>query len=194
MRSAKSFSLLTAILFTMITNAQNNDRLGVKGPINFDSGVYSLSWSSHPTDNYFKQEYLQKGEDVNKFKSMIMLEVASGAINLKDAVGAKVSELKSLKASNPFISYDTFYMADKGEYLLDFVITQNSADNKSALIAERNVYRYKKLSSGNGIMLFAVSIRSYDADTKNFLATLKNGRKALADKVRSYSLPVITLK
>ena len=199
MRSARFFySLVTALLFTMVTNAQTNvkpvDKLGVKGPLSFDNTVYNLSWTSNPTPNYFKQEYLPKVEDEAKFKSMLMVEVATGAINLKDVVEGKVAELKSLGTTNPFISYETSYNAEKDEYLLDFVITQNSADNKSAIIAERNVYRYKNLPSKKGIMLFAVSKRSYGADTKNFLATVKSGRNVLVDKVKLYTLPVVTIK
>jgi hypothetical protein len=199
MRSARRFFLiLTTILFTVMTNAQNSprpvDRLGVKGPLSFDNSVYNLSWSSHPSPDYFKQEYLPKGDNADKFKSMLMVEVATGNIAVKSAMDSKVAELKALGATNPFISYETFYNAEKDEYILDFVITQNSADNKSAIIAERNIYRYKSLPSKNGIMLFAVSIRSYGTDTKNFLATIKTGRNILVDKVRLYSLPAVTVK
>jgi hypothetical protein len=201
MRSARLFfSLSSVILFTIMSNAQTNpapvDRLGVKGPISFDSALYNLTWSSHPSAGYFKQEYIKKGEDVNKFNSMVMVEVATGAIILKDVVAAKVAELKNLQASNPFISYESFYNAEKEEYILDFVITQNSADGRSAMIAERNIYRYKALpkTGKTGIVLFALSIRSYGAATKTFLANIKTGRNILVDKVRLYTLPAITIK
>jgi hypothetical protein len=199
MTSAKnSLCLFIAILFTVMTNAQTNtapvDRLGIKGPINFNNSVYNLSWSSHPSATYYKQEYLPKGEDANKFKSMVMVEAVTGSIVLKNVVDAKITELKSLGATNHFISYEKFYNDEKNEYLLDFVITQNSPDNKSALIAERNVYRYKKLASNNGIMLFAISTRSYGADTKAFLAAVKSDRKTLVDKMRAFSLPSVNVQ
>jgi hypothetical protein len=181
----------------MATIAQNNakpvDRLGIKGPVNFDNKVYNLSWSAHPSANYYKQEYIPAGEAMNKYKSMVMVEAATGAITIKDAMEAKIAELKTLRTSNPFVSYDTFYIAGKEEFVLDFVITQNTADNKSAIIAERNIYRYKSLPGKNGIMLFAVSVRSYGSDTKNFLANIKNGRNILVDKVRAYSLPELKI-
>jgi hypothetical protein len=181
----------------MATIAQNSakpvDRLGTKGRVNFDNQVYNLSWSAHTSGNYYKQEYIPAGEVVDKYKSMVMVEAATGAITVKDSMDAKVAELRTLRSSNPFISYDTFHMAGKEEFVLDFVITQNTADNKSAIVAERNIYRYKSLPGKNGIMLFAVSVRTYGADTKNFLANIKNGRNILVDKVKSYSLPELKI-
>src|SRR6185503_15336164 len=156
----RSFSfLLLATFLTMVTFGQNNqkpvDKLGITGPVKFDNKAYNLSWSSHPSPNYYKQEYMQAGEDVNKYKSMVMVEAAKGPVTPKAAMDSKIAELKEMGFSNPFISYENFSLADKGEYILDFVVTQNSADNKSAIIAERNVYRYRSLPNNGGVMLFA---------------------------------------
>lgn len=182
----------------MVTFGQNNerpvDRLGVSGPVKFDNKSYNLSWSAHPSANYYKQEYMQAGEDADKYRSMVMVEAATGAITPKAALDGKVTELKEMGSKNPFISYESFYLADKQEYILDFVITQNSADNKSAIIAERNVYRYRSLSGTGGVMLFAVSVRSYGAETKAFLANMKMGRNVLVDKVKGYSLPDVRIR
>lgn len=192
-----TFLLNLLFFFSMIAQAQDNpkpiDRLGVKGPINFDAKAYNLVWSAHPSPNYFKQEYLQQGEDIKKFKTMLLVEVATGAITAKNAIDGKMAELKAMRASNPFISYESSYNEEKKEYILDFVITQNTSDNRSAVIAERNVYRYKNLPDNNGVMLFSVSTRSYGADTKSFLENMKNGRKALVDKVKAYTLPAVRL-
>src|ERR1700748_796764 len=95
------------ILFAMTSFAQNNssplDRLGVKGPITFDNKVYDLSWSSHPTPTYYKQEYMVQGGNPNTFTSMLMVEAATGAMTPRDAMDAKVRELQSLHTTNPFI-------------------------------------------------------------------------------------------
>lgn len=187
--------LLPFILFTMITFGQKPvDRLSVQGPINFDNKIYHLSWSAHPAANYYKQEYLQQGDDATRFKSMLMVEMATGAITPKNAMDGKVAELRAMRNSNPFISFDTVYLADKKEYLLDFVITQNAADNKSAVIAERNVYRYKALPGNNGVVLFAVSVRSYGAETKSFLVSVKKEGKILVERMRGYGVPEVRVK
>ena len=190
--------LFLSTLFTMVSFGQNNqkpiDRLGVSGPVKFDNKAYNLSWSSHPSANYYKQEYMQAGEDVNRYKSMVMVEAAKGSVTPKAAMDGKIAELKEMGFTNPFISYENFALAEKGEYILDFVVTQNSADNKSAIIAERNVYRYRSLPNNGGVMLFAISVRTYGLDTKAFLANLKTGRNVLVDKVKNFSFPDIKVK
>jgi hypothetical protein len=192
-----SFLLLSGLI-TMTAFGQNNqkpvDRLGITGPVNFDNKAYILSWSSHPSANYYKQEYMQAGEDVNRYKSMVMVEAAKGSVTPKLAMDSKVAELKEMAFTNPFISYENFSLAEKGEYILDFVVTQNSVDNKSAIIAERNVYRYRSLPNNGGVMLFAISVRSYGPDTKSFIANIKNGRNVLVDKVKGFSLPEVRIK
>jgi len=195
----RSFSfLLLATFLTMVTFGQNNqkpvDKLGITGPVKFDNKAYNLSWSSHPSPNYYKQEYMQAGEDVNKYKSMVMVEAAKGPVTPKAAMDSKIAELKEMGFSNPFISYENFSLADKGEYILDFVVTQNAADNKSAIIAERNVYRYKSLPNNGGVALFAISVRSYGADTKSFLLNLKNERNILVDKVKGFNFPEVKIR
>lgn len=195
----KSISLLfLPILITMTTLAQNNqkpvDRLGVTGPVKFDNKDYNLSWSAHPSANYYKQEYMQAGENVDRYRSMLMVEAAKGPVTPKQAMDSKVAELKEMGFTNPFISYENFTLADKGEYILDFVVTQNSADNKSAIIAERNVYRYRSLPNNGGVVLFAISVRTYGPDTKNFLANMKNGRNVLVDKVKAFGFPDVKVK
>ena len=102
--------------------------LGVAGPISFDKISYNLTWTSHPADNYYKQEYLAKGDTIEKFKKLIMLEVITGKTKLKDIVATKVAELKKMKVSNPVINYETF--EKDGEVMLDFIISENTPDGK----------------------------------------------------------------
>ena len=39
------------------------DYLNLAKPILFDKMVYKLTWSAHPTDNYFKQEYISTSDN-----------------------------------------------------------------------------------------------------------------------------------
>ncbi|GHD24342.1 hypothetical protein ACFOEZ_10200 [Tianweitania populi] len=42
-------------------DADKVDRLNVPGPITFQNKSYSLAWSSEPSENYIKQEYVPAG-------------------------------------------------------------------------------------------------------------------------------------
>jgi len=124
-------------------NAQNkvNDYLNIPGPIKLNQMEYNLVWSSHPNENYFKQEYVSSHENINKYNSMVLIDFIKGDFNIKDVVDQKVAELQEMKKTNPVVNYQIF--ENKEEYILDFLISENSKDGKEILIAERNIYRYK---------------------------------------------------
>jgi hypothetical protein len=199
MKLSPVFSLIV-ISFFLITAAYGQDNkpvkdyLNVKESIIFNNTAYNLSWTSHPADNFYKQEYIVKGDNPDKFKTMIMLDVITGDTKMEDVVSKKVLELKKLKESNPVINYQLFEKNE--EVMLDFLISANSPDGKTINIVERNVYKYKKViskSGQKGVILFGVSVRSYGNDVSNFLTALNTNKSDLLNQVGKYHIPEITL-
>ena len=142
--------MITTLFFGQV--AKPTEYLGVAGPISFNKISYNIAWSSNPTDSYYKQEYLAKGETVEKFSKMILLEVLTGNSKPKEVVATKVAELKRMKATNPIVQYETF--EKDGEIMLDFMVSENTPDGKNVSIVERNVYRYKSIVDKNGEKAF----------------------------------------
>ncbi|MES1222260.1 MAG: hypothetical protein ABUT20_42585, partial [Bacteroidota bacterium] len=168
---------------------------GIPGPVMFDKKNYNLSWTSHPSPAYYKHEYLPAGENADKFKTMLMIEVVTGNLNIKDIAAAKVEELKKMKETNPVVNYETFDNPKTGEYMIDFLLTANTPQGKIS-IAERNVYRYKSITDASGqkaILLFGVSNRSYGEAATSFIASLKGNRKTLVDQVAKFDIPAVKL-
>jgi len=197
----KTFLLIaTVFAISTITLAQTKkpatDYVSVQGPILFDSKSYYLNWSSHPTANFYKQEYLANGDNEGKYKTMILIDAVTGQQQLKDVVNAKVSELKKMKESNPIINYEIIQNPQTGESMLDFLLTANATDG-SIKIIERNVYRYKSFTNqagNNTVMLFGVSTRAYGAIAANqFLVSLKANRKELINKVSQFKIPDLNI-
>jgi hypothetical protein len=194
------FSIVFATLFCSTvgygqTTKTYLDYLTVPGPIVFESKSYNLVWSSHPSANFYKQEYLAKGDTITKFKTMVMLDVMTTNMKVKDIVATKVSELKKMKETNPVINYEMF--EKNGEYILDFLLSANTPDGKLISTIERNVYRYKVFtdkSGQKGVVLFGVSMRSYGNDVDKFLVNLKSTRSKLITEVAQFNIPQITLK
>ena len=194
-------SLLAASLFLSIysygqTKKAVIDYLGLPGPIDFDSKSYNLSWTSHPSANYYKQEYIVSGDNLAKFTTMIMVELVTGDIKIKDAVAAKIEELKKMKESNPIVNYESFDNPKTGEYMIDFLLSQNTPDGKDISIAERNVYRYMPFAGKDGkkgIILFGISTRSYGDKIKPFLVSLKSKKSELVNKIAQYKFPELKL-
>ena len=190
-------TVLFGLLLTTLSYGQRprpTEYVGVYGPIVFDKVVYNLAWTSHPSANYYKQEYLAPGDMIEKFKKLVMLEVLTGDTSLRDVVAAKVQELKQMKASNPMVNYEAF--EKDGEIMLDFLVSENTPDGNHLGIVERNVYRYKSIVDKNGekgVLLFGVSERAYGDDIDKFLLDLKKHKSNLTKPVGAYKIPEITI-
>ncbi|UWX61030.1 hypothetical protein N0B40_01885 [Chryseobacterium oranimense] len=71
------------LLLTLSLNAQNKtvDYLNIPGPIKLDNKIYNLVWSSHPNENYYKQEYLSSNEKIEKYNTLALIEFVEGDYN-----------------------------------------------------------------------------------------------------------------
>ena len=200
MKQIKLFPFLFMLVsVSSMSHAQLN--IGVKeyfnipGPVLFDNKSYQLSWSSHPSPEFYKQEYLLKGDSLTSFKTMMLFDLLIGNLSVKQIAEAKIAELKTTTASNPLASYQTFSNPTTGEYMIDFVLTANAAGGK-ATIAERNVYRYTSFTGANGkkgVLLFGISNRSYGNDIAQFFAQLKTNRAVLVKQVTGFKIPAIKI-
>ncbi|UKB85118.1 hypothetical protein LF887_05690 [Chryseobacterium sp. MEBOG06] len=186
--------LLIVPLFYIKAQNKVNDYINVPGPINLNQKVYNLAWSSHPNENYFKQEYLSPKENINRYNSMVLIEFVKGNFTLKDIIDQKIGELQETKKTNPVVNYQI--LENNGEYILDFLINENSKDGKEILIAERNIYRYQLISNSKnkGVLLFAVSERGYEKNMDNFFNNLKANSSQLIEIVGNFKLPDIEIK
>ncbi|MFA6276407.1 MAG: hypothetical protein WC622_06640 [Pedobacter sp.] len=151
--------------------------------INFNETDFNLSWSSHPSNNYYKQEFIPKDNIADKYKQMIMIELATGNITPKDAVTQKIQELNARKATDKMVNYQVSENKNTNEILLDFILSTGNGDPNA--IAEWNTYRYSNYTDkagSKGVLLFALSKRGYGQDITAFLTDLKSNRaKYVAD-------------
>ena len=167
--------------------------LNVPGPIRYQGTDYIFDWSSNPNATYFKQEYHPAGQPEDRYTEMIMLEVALGEIRVSDAVAAKQQEIEQRKGRDKMANYNLSENKEKGEMLLEFMMSEGSRDD--TLIVEWNVYRYHAYSDSfgrKGVQLFALSRRCYGKKSKEFLDDIREDRlKYMNDFV---ALPVPELK
>ena len=168
------------------------DYLHLGDKYRFDNKDYKLVWSSHPTSNFYKQEYILPNENVEKYTRMIMIDFLEGDLTPKDAISNFVNNLENSKKQNPIINYQMYERED--EYMLDFIISKNSQDGKEVLILERNVYRYFRINTPKrkGVLLFGVSDRAYTKkEMDNMFSVLKNKKLDLVNKVIQIEVPKI---
>lgn len=191
----KILIIFSFILFfqTNILCAQSKvtNYLNVSESLKIENIDYHLVWSSHPDAKYYKQEYLNKNETLDTYQTLVLIEFIKGDFQLDEVINQKVAELDFFKKTNPIVHYQVY--ENNGEYILDFLISQNSEDVEKILIAERNVYRYKLISEGEnkGVLLFAISERGYENNMDEFFNNLKNNSTKLVETVGNYTLPKI---
>ena len=186
--------ILFLMLMVQFFMAQNKveDYLHLGDKYRFDNKDYKLVWSSHPTSNFYKQEYILPNENVEKYTRMIMIDFLEGDLTPKDAISNFVNNLENSKKQNPIINYQMYERED--EYMLDFIISKNSQDGKEVLILERNVYRYFRINTPKrkGVLLFGVSDRAYTKkEMDNMFSVLKNKKLDLVNKVIQIEVPKI---
>lgn len=188
-------AVLTCLLLSQSSIAQVKNYYNISDTLTFNDLNYQLSWSSHPNENFYKHEYLLKGEDPNHFNSMALLDFIEGDATLEDAVNAQVQILIKRKKSDPICNYRVLKNRDGDDYILDFLMGVSNGNKLS--IVEWNCYRYKVYTDAKrhrGILMFGISYRAYDDLAIPFLQALPIQRKNILEIVRKHSTPAIQIQ
>ena len=186
--------VLFLMFIAQFVMAQNKveDYLHLGSKYRFDNKDYELVWSSHPASNFYKQEYILPNENIEKYKRLILIDFIEGDLDPKDVLSGLANSLENSKKQNPVINYKVY--EKNNEYMIDFIMSENSQDGKDVLILERNVYRYFRINTPNrkGILLFGVSDRAYTKkEMDNMFSVLKNNKFELVNKVAKIEVPKI---
>jgi len=191
MKKRLALFLMFIAQFVMAQN-KVEDYLHLGSKYRFDNKDYELVWSSHPASNFYKQEYILPNENVEKYKRLILIDFIEGDLNPKDVLSSLANSLENSKKQNPVINYKVY--EKNNEYMIDFIMSENSQDGKDVLILERNVYRYFRINTPKrkGILLFGVSDRAYTKkEMDNMFSVLKNNKLELVNKVAKIEVPKI---
>lgn len=184
---------LTAVFSTQGSFAQSPtvvERLDVPGPISFQGDVFNLAWSAQPSDTYFKQEYLPDGQTGDSYTQMFIIEMLTGTLTPLQSAQAQMGFLDGRKGSDPVVNYDVMMNDDTGEVMLDFVLSDLSAD---PVVVEWNAYRY--MQTDEGVALYAISRRGYgDEGAKDLLGGLKENRMPAVTALATAELPPVSVQ
>ena len=186
--------VLFLMFIAQFVMAQNKveDYLHLGSKYRFDNKDYELVWSSHPASNFYKQEYILPNENVEKYKRLILIDFIEGDLDPKDVLSGLANSLENSKKQNPVINYKVY--EKNNDYMIDFIMSENSQDGKEVLILERNVYRYFRINTPKrkGVLLFGVSDRAYTKkEMDNMFSVLKNKKLDLVNKIIQIEVPKI---
>ena len=182
-------SFISAIAMTPA--AAQSDRLGVPGPLSFMGQDYNLVWTSKPSEDYVKQAYIPAEQKVETFTDMILVEAMAGSLTPMQAAAAQIQSIEGRKPDDPVVNFEVIENKARGEVILDFVVSDLKAD---PIVVEWNAYRYRPLSKGDGVALFAVSRRGYGEEgARAFLGRLGTMRSQTLKEFAPYSAPAVSI-
>ena len=180
--------------FTIFKFPEIKDYLKTGHEIMFNKDKYVLKWSSHPSENYYKQEYLKSGEELTNYHNMILVEAINDDIKIKDVLKLKVDELELRKKWDYVANYQVLENKDlKTEGVIDFVVSD------TMYIYEWNLYRYQVQQipgKKNVMVLFAYSFRDSlndDNDLKKFFDDIKANRVGRINQLTSFEVPKVSI-
>ncbi|HWB26419.1 MAG TPA: hypothetical protein VG738_13120 [Chitinophagaceae bacterium] len=194
--STKLFAVLIFFVLFCKASAQDTvkDYLHVPGPVTFDSTDYHLIWSSHPLPDYYKQEYLAKGDSLEHFNRLVLVDLLfDDSLKPKDLVYQEIRGLESRKKFDAVVQYNLIQSPDSTEYVLDFAESEGAPLIK---FVEWNAYLYKPYTDQNGhkgVILLGVSTRSYGNSTADFMGTLPALREKIIQQLMAYPVPRISV-
>lgn len=180
------------VLSDTISTVTTTNYFGTTDTLTFNESKFSLSWSSNPSQGYYKQEYLLDSSTIEDYNEMILVEALKGKISPKVAAEHKVNELKQLKKNNPVINWNVY--ENKNERIIDFVITDGATQY------EWNLYRYSVLKNSDGqkyLVLYAYSYKDTlytNEDLKPFFNRILGNRDLLISKLGEFKLPELKIQ
>ena len=165
------------------------DAVGAPGPFVLEGESFELAWTSHPTETFYKQEYVPAGQTVEAYEQMFIVDVLTNGLAVQDAAGTMVDGLKQRQANDPVVNFAMIENEATGEIILDFVLSDSSS---GTVIVEWNAYRYVPLE--NGVAMFGISRRGYDEGATELLKGMKGWRMGTIQALAELDLPEVVVE
>lgn len=176
-------------------NEEPIERIGVNGPLEFNTTDFLLAWTAHPNENYYVQEYLPKNETVDHFNELLTVHVFVMDVSVDAGIQQKINELTKRKETDKACNFNVLKSPDGKESILDCLLSTQKNDKID--VVEFVIYRYKQIELKNNkkaLLIYAYSKRSYDEKIMAFLKNLKNERMTLLNVMTAKKLPEISIK
>ena len=169
------------------------DYMHIPGPVIFNNVTYYLEWSANPADNYYKQQYLAKGDSLAHYKKLVVVDALLDTVSAKDLVYYKLRSLEQRKKTDAAVDYHLIVSPDSSEYIVDFVESEGLPVTE---YVEWNAYIYKNFTDVNGhkgVMLFGTSMRAYGNKITDFIGALRDNRENVVRQLMQYPMPVVKI-
>lgn len=128
---------LCALSFTI---QKVQDRLGIRGPLEFNKKSFHLVKSNEITDTQLVQEYLPAGQRENDFKEKLSLTVYTDNQNLRSLFLHNKKELEEACSEDPY--YTMFVMEPKNKEERILFFTSSVMEKGKAAYTDFGIWRF----------------------------------------------------
>jgi len=178
--------LFAAMSNTIIHAQPTSNAPSPPGSIQFMGETFSLRWESHPTPDHHLYEYFPPNQNRPRYHTMLLLDKVTNGLTPSEAVNQKMEFLKQRKGTDPVVTFDFFKHEASGEFILDFLVSENI--NGIGDVLEWDVYRYIPIPEGG--ILIGHSARAYnEEDGTDLLTTRTEFRQQIINALASLSVP-----
>lgn len=168
-------TLIIYLLCCLGLNAQIfSEYFNVGNPIKYCGTEFSFVWSAQPQENYFVQEYLPKGESLERYNQMFTVSVIFWDRTPLESVKAKIAELEERKKTDPITNY--LVAENNGEYILEFIVGDSSNGKMNIVEVDVHYYKQMTINGRNASVLSFYSCRAYGDDIKSFIQSIPKKR------------------
>lgn len=183
--------LLLSVLACGSALAQTSvvERMGVPGPVTFSGAQYALAWSSNPSPDLYKQEYVPAGQTVEHFEDMLMIDWRPNSGDANQMVKGMAELLEARKSTDPLANYAVLKQEDGKGGIVDFVMSATDAGGN--LVVEWTAQRYRTDADGTGHAMVSIARRGYGEQARAFLQELKAGRQRDIEALAAFDFPDI---
>lgn len=166
--------------------------LNATNEISFNGTTYKLAWTAFNGENYYKQEYIPEDNKIEAYEEMIFIDYIMENSRAEVIVNEKIKEINNRKQTDPIANYQLIYNEKKKEYLLDFSLSQVNNNNQVSIV-EWNAYRVQDDIANKAVLIYALSKRSYRANTRAFLKKIKANKTKVIQEFIALPMPTIVL-
>jgi len=187
--------LVLLFSFRTLPTQDVQDKLGIKGPLEFNRKSFFLCQSLQPTKNEQVQVYLPSGQKLIDFKEKLSVHVFSDKGDLRKHFMATKEAIEKMCSEDPY--YTQFVMEPKNKEERILFFTSSTSEKGTLLYTDFTIVRIANVSTDankTAVMQYVYTRRQYGQQEQTEPSLLVAENSGLVSQFSFLNLPVLQLK
>jgi hypothetical protein len=171
------------------------DKLGIKGPLEFNKKSFFLNQSLQPTKHEHIQVYLPSGQKLVDFKEKLSVQVYADRADLRKHFMATKEAIEKMCSEDPY--YTQFVMEPKNKEERILFYTSSNSEKGKLLYTDFTIVRIANVSleaNKTALMQYVYTRRQYGEQEQSEPSMLAAENSGLVSQFSFLNLPSLQLK